>query len=125
MNYPLTPPETGMYLEQKLNPSSTEYTLDFGLVIKGAGENEINSAMSEIFTRHEALRSYYSEDNGVPVRVLSDEIPKIIWKESSSRTEVENIISANNEAFSLSSIPVNVTGYKIPDGSVILHRKTA
>lgn len=121
MNYPLTPPETGMYLEQKLNPSSTEYTLDFGLVIKGAGENEINSAMSEIFTRHEALRSYYSEDNGVPVRVLSDEIPKIIWKESSSRTEVENIISANNEAFSLSSIPVHVTGYKLPDESVILH----
>ena len=86
MYYLLTSPGTGMYLEQKLTPSSAEYTLNFGLVIKGAGENEINSAMSEIFTRHESLRSFYSEDNGVSVRV---------------------------------------TGYKIPDRSVILHRKTA
>ncbi len=55
------------------------------------------------------------------MRVLSDEVPKITWKEASSRVEVEHIISTNDHAFSLSSIPVRVTGYKLPDGSIILH----
>ena len=120
--YPLTPSERGMYLEQKLNENSTVYNLNIAAIIKGADIETIKKALSAVFKAHEAFTSYYGEENGLPVRYLSDKLPEIEEKTAASREEVIALIDSYDVPFDLNAaIPVRPTLYAIPDGSVILH----
>ncbi len=120
--YPLTPSERGMYLEQKLNEKSVVYNLNIAAIIKGADTEAVKKSLTAVFKAHEAFTSYYSEENGLPVRILSDKLPEIIEKTAASRDEVINIIDSYAEPFDLNTeIPVRPTLYSVADGSVILH----
>ena len=55
--YPLSPYERGMYLEQKLDPSSTVYNLVYFFEMDGADADKLKTAVEEIFRAHEAFRS--------------------------------------------------------------------
>ncbi len=120
--YPLTPSERGMYLEQKLNTDSTVYNLNIAAIIKGADIEKIKSALTSVFKAHEAFTSYYGEENGLPVRYLSDRLPEIEEKSAASREEVIRLIDGYDTPFDLNAaIPVRPALYSVSDGSVIMH----
>lgn len=120
--YPLTASERGMYLEQKLDENSISYNLNVALFIIGAGLEKVKTELKEIFAAHEAFRSYYKEENGVPVRIVSDDIPEISEKTADSIDEVKAQIDVNNKPFDLcSGIPVRAAIYSVADGSVAVH----
>ena len=120
--YPLTPSERGMYLEQKLNENSTVYNLNIAAIIKGADMETVKNSLTAVFKAHEAFTSYYGEENGLPVRILTDKTPEIEEKTAASREEVIAIIDSYAEPFNLNAaIPVRPTLYAVADGSVILH----
>ncbi len=120
--YPLTPSERGMYLEQKLNEKSVVYNLNIAAIIKGSDIEAVKNALNAVFKAHEAFTSYYGEQNGLPVRILSDDLPEIVEKTAASREEVISIIDSYAEPFDLNTgIPVRPTLYSVADGSIILH----
>lgn len=120
--YPLTPSERGMYLEQKLNEDSTVYNLNIAAIIKGSDIETIKKSLNAVFKAHEAFTSYYGEESGLPVRILSDKLPEIVEKTAASREEVIGIIDSYAVPFNLNAdIPVRPTLYTVADGSIILH----
>ncbi|MBE6817967.1 MAG: amino acid adenylation domain-containing protein [Ruminococcaceae bacterium] len=120
--YPLTPFERGMYLEQKLNEESTVYNLNIAAIIHGADAPAVKSALEKVFAAHEAFHSFYSEQNGLPVRVLTDKLPQITEKSAATREEVLAQVEAYDTPFNLNSgVPAKVFLYTVEDGSVIAH----
>ncbi|MBQ7203338.1 MAG: amino acid adenylation domain-containing protein [Eubacterium sp.] len=120
--YPLTPFERGMYLEQKLDENSTVYNLNVAAIINGSDTASIKEALCTVFKAHEAFCSYYGEDNGLPVRILTDKLPEIEVKQAKSRDEVIEIIDNYAQPFNLNKgIPVRPTVYEIGDANHILH----
>ncbi|MBQ9887505.1 MAG: amino acid adenylation domain-containing protein [Lachnospiraceae bacterium] len=120
--YPLTPFERGMYLEQKLNEKSTVYNLNIAAIIKGSDIDTVKNALNNVFAVHEAFHSLYSENNGLPVRMVTDKLPEIVEKEAADRKEVISIIDNYAVPFNLNEdIPVRPTLYKLNDGSIIVH----
>ncbi len=120
--YPLTPFERGMYLEQKLDPDSTVYNLNIAAVIKGASLDRVKASLNAVFAAHEALHSFYGEENGLPVRILTDKLPVIREEAAASREEVIQRVDAYATPFDLNAdIPVIPTLYTVADGSIILH----
>ena len=120
--YPLTPFERGMYLEQKLNPDSIVYNLNIAAIIKGASTDKIKESLRNVFKAHEAFHSFYGEENGLPVRILTNKLPEIYEDSAGSREEVIAKIDSYSTPFELNAdIPVKATLYNVADGSVILH----
>lgn len=120
--YPLTPFERGMYLEQKMDPDSTVYNLNIAAIIKGAALDEVKRSLNAVFAAHEAFHSFYGEENGLPVRILTDKLPTIHQASAASREEVIAKVDSYATPFDLSAdIPVIPTLYTVSDGSIILH----
>ena len=120
--YLLTPFERGMYLEQKLNADSTVYNLNVAILINGASADKIKDTLNEIFKAHEAFHSYYGEDNGLPVRILTDKLPEIVVENAENPEKVKSVIDNYAEPFNLNdSIPVRPKLYVFKNGTVILH----
>ena len=91
-------------------------------VIKGSDIETIKKSLNAVFRAHEAFTSYYGEENGLPVRILSDKLPEIAEKTAATREEVIAVIDSYAEPFNLNAaIPVRPTLYAVADGSVILH----
>ncbi|WP_316637507.1 non-ribosomal peptide synthetase [uncultured Ruminococcus sp.] len=120
--YPLTPSERGMYLEQKMDPDSSVYNLNIAAIIKGASLEDIKRSLNAVFAAHEAFHSFYAEESGLPVRVLTEKLPTIIEKTADSREEVIAQVDSYLTPFDLNAdIPVIPTLYTVADGSIILH----
>ncbi len=120
--YPLTPSERGMYIEQKLNGQSTVYNLNIAVSLGGCDAETVKTALNAVFEAHEAFHSYYGEENGVPVRILTDRLPVIEEKTAASWEEVKAIVDAYAVPFKLDEgIPVRPVLYTLPDGSLVLH----
>ena len=120
--YPLTPTERGMYLEQKMNPDSTVYNLNIAAIIQGSSLERVKSALNAVFAAHEAFHSFYGEENGLPVRILTERLPAILERSAASREEVIARVDAYATPFDLNAdIPVIPTLYSVADGSIILH----
>ena len=120
--YPLTPSERGMYIEQKLNESSIVYNLNLAINVQGADFETVKSALTQVFSAHEAFHSTYGEENGIPVRILTNELPVIREKSAVSFDDVKYIADIYAEPFQLNNeIPVRPTLYQLDDGSTALH----
>ena len=119
--YRLSPFEHSMYLAQITDPESTEYSLSGYFDIKGAEKKDVEIAFSELIKNHESLHSYYDEINGEPVRILSGEIPSIKWISATTEEEAKKLASDSCKPFSLKTVPLCLTGYTLPDGSIIIH----
>ena len=121
--YPLTPSERGMYLEQKLNEKSTVYNLNIAAIIGGSDMNKVKAALTAVFKAHEAFHSYYGEQNGLPVRIVSDKLPTIEEKTAASRDEVIRTVDQSAVVpFDLNKgIPVRAVLYRVGSECIILH----
>ena len=101
--YPLSPYERGMYLEQKLDPSSTLYSLVCFYELEGVSAEKLKTAVEAIFRAHEAFQSYYCENDGEIVRVVTDMIPDVKIREVASVDEGYEIGKADNTVYDLSA----------------------
>lgn len=120
--YPLTPMERGMYLEQKLDESSSVYNLNVAITLEGVEIEAVKAALDKVFMAHEALHSTYGEENGLPVRILMNEPPEIKVVKGKSVDEVMHIVDTKLEPFNLNDgIPARSTLYPLSDGRIIYH----
>ncbi|MBQ9404302.1 MAG: AMP-binding protein, partial [Synergistaceae bacterium] len=120
--YPLTASECGMYIEQLANPQSTEYNLNLFYTIRGAGREQIEKAVNDTMTNHEAFHSYYGEVEDLPVRILSDKLPTLTWKAAKDIDAARNNAIADEKPFDLrSGVPVRLTAYELPNNEMLLH----
>ncbi len=120
--YPLTPYERGMYLEQKMSPDSTVYLLNLIFDIKGADTGSIANAVKSVFSLHEAFRSRYAERNGIPVRIVTDELPEVSVSTAESFEQAYNYACEYAVPFDLNAgIPVYTVIYELPEGGALLH----
>ena len=118
--YPLTPFERGMYIEQKLNEKSTVYNLNIAVEFKGTDAQTLIAALEKVFAAHEAFHSYYGEENGVPVRILTDALPVAEEKTAESFDEVKAAADRCSLPFDLNAdIPVRPTVYVLPEGAAL------
>ncbi len=120
--YPLSPYERGMYIEQRLDPSSTVYNLNIMAMIRGASSESVKTALNSVFAAHEAFRSYYGERDGKPVRIITGCLPEISEAAAKDIAEVIEIAENEDIPFDLTAgIPVRPTVYTLADSSVVLH----
>ena len=87
--YPLTPSERGMYIEQKLNENSVVYNLNLAVNFQGTDFETVKSALKQVFSVHESFHSIYGEENGIPVRILTNELPAVEEKSAVSFEDVK------------------------------------
>ncbi|MDO4982111.1 MAG: amino acid adenylation domain-containing protein [Eubacteriales bacterium] len=119
--YSLRTAEKAMFIEQMLHPESTEYNLNYSILIKGASTERIQLALEKIMRNHEAFRSSYKNGETEPIRVPENRIPSIEIKQAESEEASRRSIAENNLPFDLSDIPVRVCIYELPDGDRMLH----
>ena len=121
-SFPLIPAERSMYLEQEKDPDSIMYNLNLAFSLKGVDADRIEEALKKVFAAHEALHSFYGVEGGIPIRILSEQLPEIVRKEAKSKEEVRKIVDSYAEPFLLSNgIPVRATIYALPDGGQVVH----
>lgn len=117
--YPLNPFERGMYMEQKISPESTMYTLVGCYMISGTTADNIKSALEDTFRAHEAFRSVYREKDGNIFRVLVDDIPSVRIEKTEHIQECFEAAKAQCHSFDLTKgIPAEAIIYT--DGEVCL-----
>ncbi len=120
--YPLTSSERGMYIEQKLYPDSVSYNLNVGIIINGAPVETVKNTLNDIFAAHEVFHSMYGEESGLPVRIMTSQLPEIIESTAATKEEVFKSIDSYAEPFDLTAgVPVRPKLYKTSDGELILH----
>ena len=120
--YPLTPAERGMYLEQKLNPDSVSYNVNVGIYVSGAEAGAIREAMTQILSSHEAFHSTYALRDGVPFRVLLNEVPEIRTGEPIARASFDALLAEPGAPFDLEAgAPLRLTLYPLTEGGFGLH----
>ncbi|MBQ8981174.1 MAG: amino acid adenylation domain-containing protein [Eubacterium sp.] len=120
--YPLTPMERGMYLEQKLDENSTVYNLNLAFTIKGADVDTVKKAINKVFMVHEALHSTYGEENGLPVRILTKDLPEIAVVDGKTYDEVMEIVDTTLVPFNLNEgVPARSTLYTLSDGRIVYY----
>ncbi len=75
---PLTPIETAIVTEQRLNPQSTYYNINPIIYFEGALSPErIESSLQKLVERHPILNAYYPLKNGHFARKLHQSVPKL------------------------------------------------
>ena len=108
--YGLTPFELSMYLAQLADPSSTEYSVDCYFDISGSKKEAVHSAVSDMIRNHEILHSRYEARNGIPVRILTDDYPRIHWTTAPAPAAVRTLALQEKAPFDLREVPVRFTG---------------
>ena len=120
--YPLTSSERGMYLEQKLDENSTVYNLNISAVISGTDTQTVKNALTAVMQTHEAFCSRYAQQDGIPVRIVTDTVPEIVVETLQSVQNARTRIDNYSTPFNLDDgIPVRPALYEISDGTVVLH----
>ncbi len=119
--FPLTACECGMYLEQMNDPASTEYNTHLLYCIQGATREAVDAALRDVFAAHEAFHSRYDNVDGVPVRIMTEEAPDILWREADDRQAAEDIALSGDAPFDLrAGVPLRPTGYALKTGGVLV-----
>jgi len=120
--FPLTPAERSMYLEQIRDRNNIMYNLNIMFTFEGVDTDTICRSLNEVFAAHQSLHSFYGEEGGVPVRILSEKLPEITVSEAGSEEEVRAVVESYDVPFVLSEeIPVRPMLYKLPGGRHALH----
>ncbi len=120
--YPLTAMERGMYLEQKLAPDSVLYNINIGIYIEGADAERIMEAMTQILRAHEAFHAAYALREGVPHRVLLDDVPEIRMGKTVDRDSFDTLAAEPGMPFDLDAgVPLRLTLYPLTQGGYALH----
>ncbi|MEO3808388.1 amino acid adenylation domain-containing protein [Sphaerisporangium sp. B11E5] len=68
---PCTPQQEGLWLLQSMDPSSSMYHIAFALALRGALDvPALERALLALVVRHEALRTRFAEEDGLPRQVI-------------------------------------------------------
>ena len=119
---PLTSSERGMYLEQKLAPDSVLYNINIGIYIKGVDADRILEAMDQILRAHEAFHAAYALREGVPHRLLLNDVPEIKMGERVARAAFDRLAAEPGAPFDLDAgIPLRLTLHPLAEGGFGLH----
>lgn len=120
--FSLTELESGMYIEQLTDPDSTAYNLNAIYYIQGASREAVDAALREIFHAHEAFRSSYGYQDGVPVRILTESVPEVEWRAATDMQTAQMDALKNKAPYDLSAgIPVRAHGYMLQTGGILVH----
>ena len=120
--YPLSPMERGMYLEQKIHPASISYNLNLGIRLRGVEAEIIRGAVSGLLLAHEALHSRYGDADGVPSRILTDAVPELTDGEALDWAAFEAMLDDPGAPFDLEAgVPLRLTLHPIHEGGFGLH----
>ena len=115
--YPLTSTERGMYLEQKLAPDSVRYNINIGIYITGVDADRIREAMGKILRAHEAFHAAYALREGVPHRVLLNDVPEIKMGECVARDAFDILAAEPGAPFDLDGgVPLRLTLHPLTEG---------
>lgn len=110
-SYGMTNAQQRIWVLSQFEGGSEAYNIADAVYLKGKVQlNLFEKASQALVDRHESLRTYFEEENGVPVQKVQDAIPFKIETEvhhNISTTEVkERIKKFNREGFDLSQAPL-------------------
>ena len=66
------------------------------------------------------FHSRYGTENGTPVRILTDDDPRIRWTAAPSPAAVKALAMQDKVPFDLKEVPVRFTGYELPEGRILI-----
>ena len=55
------------------------------------------------------------------MRVLTSELPTVVWKKADSADNAKKQAIAQRKPFALNTVPVRFTGYELSDQKILLH----
>ncbi|TDF41789.1 amino acid adenylation domain-containing protein [Alteromonadaceae bacterium M269] len=129
-HYPLAFAQHRLWFLHQMDGADRAYNIPVGVRLKGQVEQPlIHQAMTQIFERHEALRTVFIEYNGVPVqKVLSmkDAALKVLDQDLSTRDSPESALRdrikrLNNVTFDMTSEPlIRAELVKLAEGDSVL-----
>ncbi|MGR3742651.1 MAG: non-ribosomal peptide synthetase [Pseudooceanicola nanhaiensis] len=71
---PLSPSQMQFWLLQQMNPESAAFSIAFGWDVDGPLDHaHVHAALESLMTRHEALRTGFQSEDGVPWQVIAPE----------------------------------------------------
>ncbi|MCP4155855.1 MAG: amino acid adenylation domain-containing protein, partial [bacterium] len=111
-NYPLTPAQNIMYIQQQLHPQGTHYNIPFALQLEeGHNDEKIEKTFAQLIERHEALRTAFENNDGRPVQKIHHSIPFQIQhyhvqKEEPQSASIASIIKNFTRPFDLERPPL-------------------
>ncbi|MFD1120844.1 condensation domain-containing protein, partial [Sphaerisporangium aureirubrum] len=85
---PCTPQQEGLWLLQSMDPSSSTYHIAFALALRGPLDvPALERALLALIVRHEALRTRFVEDDGLPRQVIDPPPPAVSLPVESVKAE--------------------------------------
>ncbi|MEO3861964.1 amino acid adenylation domain-containing protein [Acrocarpospora sp. B8E8] len=119
---PLTPGQERLWFLHRLDPADASYNMPVALRIHGSlDRTALRRVLTEIVTRHDVLRSRFTEQDGTPACVIvGDDIP-LVQRDASRETVREHVAGLANRPFDLADGPVaRFTLFRIaPDDHVL------
>ncbi len=110
--YPLSPFETGMYLETKLRPDSKMYNMIGYYETTGVSAEQLKTALEDTFRSHQAFRSVYREKDGQLFRVPTNDLPSVTIQPTDNIKIVRELAETLDKPYDLSGgIPVSAVIY--------------
>ncbi|GAA0392811.1 hypothetical protein Acor_62940 [Acrocarpospora corrugata] len=119
---PLTPGQERLWFLHRLDPADASYNMPIALRIHGALDcTELRRALAEIVTRHDVLRSRFTEEDGTPACVIVlDDIP-LHTREATIETVRDLVADQANQPFDLADGPVaRFTLFRLAPGDHVL-----
>ncbi|WP_326824275.1 amino acid adenylation domain-containing protein [Streptosporangium sp. NBC_01756] len=123
MRAPLSPAQERLWLLQRLDPDNASYTMYLVRALRGPLDRAaLTGALTDVLTRHESLRTRFTEEEGVPWAVVEPGTPGIEWLSPRGREEAERLVTERvNAPFGLADgPPVRVAVLRIADDEHVL-----
>ncbi|WP_394835269.1 amino acid adenylation domain-containing protein [Pendulispora rubella] len=106
-HYPLSFSERMVYAHQHATNGNHGYHSIFPMLVEGALDAEqLERALRAVVQRHEAFRSAYVLQDGVPVKKVLDKVDLHLAREEGTEADVPAIASRLREAYDLATPPL-------------------
>ncbi|MGW2194603.1 condensation domain-containing protein, partial [Streptosporangium sp. NPDC001682] len=123
MRAPLSPAQERLWILQRVDPDDASYNMYLVRLLRGPlDQAALIWALTDVLTRHESLRTRFTEEDGVPWAVVESGAPGIEWLRSGSREDAERLVAERtNEPFDLEAgPPLRVAVIRITDDRHVL-----
>ncbi|WP_433362612.1 amino acid adenylation domain-containing protein [Streptosporangium sp. CA-115845] len=123
MRAPLSPAQERLWILQRVDPDDASYNMYLVRLLRGPlDQAALIWALTDVLTRHESLRTRFTEADGVPWAVVESGAPGIEWLRSGSREDAERLVAERtNEPFDLAAgPPLRVAVIRITDDRHVL-----
>lgn len=120
--YPASSAQTRTYLASQMNPNSTFYNIEGGLLLDEAPDiSKLREAFKTVLLRHDALRTYFEVLNGEIVQKIVDDIDIDIKLQEVNTNEVDELFFIYISRFDLGKVPLfKMYLLSLPNGKFLL-----